>query len=109
MERAEPFFVGLAPCHGPGSRTYKVRRATSSIFDQGGDDAFGVLVVDLALHQVTGVALDQCRDATVSGLFDQVTFPKAGHTPVFDQLGPPACGYGVLDLAEPIPFRAGMP
>lgn len=79
------------------------------VFSEVGDDSFGVLVFGLAQHHVTVVTIDLGREATVSGLFDQVAFPKVGHRTVLDRCGPPACGDGVLDLAEPILIRTGIP
>jgi len=58
----------------PGQRLIEFAGEVLRVLDQGGDNAFGVLVGDLDQHEGAGMALDQRRHIAVLGPTDEVAF-----------------------------------
>jgi hypothetical protein len=78
------------------------------VLDEGGDDAFGVLVGNLDRHEVSRVTLDRRRHIAVLGPTDEVAFPMSGNSSIFDGGWPLADGDCILDLSEPTLLHAGV-
>ena len=55
------------------------------------------------------MALDKCCDIAVPRSADQVTFPVARDRTIFNRCRSFCDGYGILDLAAPVSFQAGVP
>jgi hypothetical protein len=55
------------------------------------------------------MALDKCCDIAVPRSANQVTLPVAWDRTIFNRCRSFSDGYGILDLAEPVPFQAGVP
>ena len=55
------------------------------------------------------MALDKRCDITIARSTDQVALPMAWHRTIFNRRRSLADGYGILDLAEPVSFHAGVP
>src|SRR5882757_5497538 len=79
------------------------------LLDQCRDNAFGILVRNLDQHHVARMALDKRCDITIARSTDQVALPMAWHRTIFNRRRSLANGYGILDLAEPVSFHAGVP
>lgn len=92
-----------------GQRPVKFTGQSLRLFDQRRDDAFSILVRDLGQHDVARMTLDKRCDIAVPGSADQVALPMARHGAIFNRRRPFADGHGILYLAEPIPFQAGVP
>src|SRR5215470_3071345 len=71
--------------------------------------ALGVFVRDLDQHHVARMALNECCDITVLRSANQVALPVARDRTILNRCRSFSDGYGILDLAEPIPFQAGVP
>src|SRR3981189_2588969 len=97
----------LAPV--PGERPVKLAGQSLRLLDQRRDNAFGILVRNLDQHHVARMALDKRCDITVPRSTDQVALPMAWHRTIFNRRRSLANGYGILDLAEPVSFHAGVP
>ena len=54
------------------------------------------------------MSLDKRRDIAVPGPADQIALPVARNGAIFNRCGSFADGDGILDLAEPVPFQAGV-
>ena len=92
-------------CRRAGERA----RQSLRLLDQRRDDAFGVLVSNLDQHHVARMAFDKRCNIAISRPTDQIAFPMAGDRAIFDRRRSFTDGYGVLDLAEPVPLHAGVP
>src|SRR5258705_5570022 len=79
------------------------------LLDQCRDNAFGILVRNLDQHYVARMALDKRCDITIPRSTDQVALPMARYRTIFNRRRSLADGYGILDLAEPVSFHAGVP
>src|ERR1700749_4604718 len=55
------------------------------------------------------MALDKCCDIAVPRSANQVALPVAWDRTIFNRCRSFSDGYGILDLAESVPFQAGMP
>ncbi len=99
-----------ALCLCPRSATDKVKFAGQSLrlFDQCRDDAFSILVRDLDQHHVARMTLDKRCDIAVPGPADQVALPMARHGAIFNRCRAFSDGHGILYLAEPVSFKAGV-
>src|SRR6478752_1944688 len=93
----------------PGQRPVEFAVQSLRLLDQGRDNAFGILVRNLDQHHVARMALDKRCDITIARSTDQVALPMAWHRTIFNRRWSLANGYGVLDLAEPVSFHAGVP
>jgi hypothetical protein len=54
------------------------------------------------------MALDQCCDIAVPRSANQVALPVAWNRTIFNRCRSFSDGYGIPDLAEPVPFQAGV-
>src|SRR5271165_4013466 len=90
-------------CRLPDSRRHQLAAIARR------DDAFGILVRDLDQHHVARMALDKCCDIAVPRSANQVALPVAWDRTIFNRSWSFSDGYGILDLAEPVPFQAGVP
>src|SRR5258708_39111360 len=93
----------------PGQRSVKLAGQSLRLLDERRDDAFGILVRDLDQHHVARMALDKCCDIAVPRSANQVTLPVGWDRTIFNRCRSFSNGYGILDLAEPVPFQAGVP
>jgi len=93
----------------PGQRPVKFAGQSLRLLDERRDDAFGILVRDLDQHHVARMALDKCCDIAVPRSANQVALPVAWDRTIFNRCRSFSDGYGILDLAEPVPFQAGVP
>ena len=71
----------------PSQGFVEFARQFLSRFDQGGDDALGVLVGAFDQHDIARFALHKGRDVAVLGAADQVTFPMTWNGAVLDRCG----------------------
>ena len=101
--------VGKLLTSVPGQRPVKFAWQSLRLLDQRRDNAFGVLVRNLDQHYVARMVLDKCCDVAVPRSADQVALPMAWDRTIFNRRWSFADGYSVLDLAEPVPFQAGVP
>ena len=92
----------------PGQRSVKFTGQPLRLFDQRRDDAFSILVRDLDQHHVARMTFDKRCDIAVPGPADQVALPMARHGAIFNGCGSFADGHGILYLAEPGSFQAGV-
>ena len=92
----------------PGQRPVKFTGQSLRLFDQRRDNAFGVLVRNLDQHHVARMTLDKRCDIAVPGSADQVALPVARHGAIFNRCRSFADGHGILYLAEPVSFQAGV-
>ena len=92
----------------PGQRSVKFTGQPLRLFDQRRDDAFSILVRDLDQHHVARMTFDKRCDIAVPGTADQVALPMARHGAIFNGCGSFADGHGILYLAEPVSFQAGV-
>jgi hypothetical protein len=97
----------LAPV--PGQRPVKLAGQSLRLLDQCRDDAFGVLVGNFDQHHVARMALDKRCNIAIPRPTDQIAFPMTGDRTIFDRRRSFADGYGVLNLAEPVPLHARVP
>src|SRR5258705_13461233 len=93
----------------PGQRPVKFAGQSLRLLDQCRDNAFRILVRNLDQHHVARMALDKRCNIAVSRPADQVALPMAGDRTIFDRRRSLTDGYGVLDLAEPVPLHARVP
>ena len=93
----------------PGQGLVKFTGQSLRLPDQRRDDAFGILISDLDQHHVARMALDKCCDIAVPRSANQVALPVAWDRTIFNRCRSFPDGYGILDLAEPVPFQAGVP
>src|SRR3954470_19789161 len=98
--------VGKLFASVPGQRPIKLARQSLRLLDQRRDDAFGVLVSNLDQHHVTRMAFDKRCNIAISRPTDQIAFPMAGDRTISHRRRSFTDGYGVLDLAEPVPLHA---
>jgi Rrf2 family transcriptional regulator, repressor of oqxAB len=92
----------------PGQRPVKFAGQSLRLLDKRRDDAFGILICDLDQHHVARMALDKCYDIAVPRSTNQVALPVAWDRTIFNRCRSFSDGYGILDLAEPVPFQAGV-
>src|SRR5260370_13822297 len=69
----------------------------------------GVFVRILDQYVVGGRGLKRRCKMVIPGPADQVTLPMAWDCTIFNRCWSFADRYGVLDLADPVPFQAGVP
>ena len=55
------------------------------------------------------MTLDKCCDIAVPRSANQVALPVAWDRTIFNRCRSLPDGYRILDLAEPVPFQAGVP
>ena len=101
--------VGKLLAAVPGERLIELAGQFAGLFDQRRNDAGGILVGDFDQHHVARMAFNKRRDIAIPRSTYEVTLPMAWHRPIFNRRRPLADGYGILDLAEPVSFHAGVP
>jgi len=92
----------------PGQRLIELARQFARLFDQGRDDAGGILVRHLGQDHIARLAFDQRHDMAVSRARDEIALPMSGHGAVLDRSGALADRYRILDLAKPVALQAGV-
>src|ERR1700692_1152003 len=93
----------------PGQRPVKLAGQSQRLLDQRRDNAFGVLVRNLDQHHVARMALNKRCNIAIPCPADQAALPMAWDCTIFNRCWSFPNGYGILDLAEPVPFQAGVP
>jgi hypothetical protein len=106
--QCQALMIGELFASVPGQRPVKFTGQSLRSFDQRRDDAFSILVRDLDQHHVARMTLDKRCDIAVPGPADQVALPVARHGAIVNRCRSFADGHGILYLAEPVSFQAGV-
>src|SRR5258708_5307776 len=93
----------------PGQRPVKFAGQSQRLLDQRRATFCVVLVRTLTHHHGPRRALKKVSNILLPCPADQVTLPMAWDCTIFNRCWSFADRYGVLDLAEPVPFQAGVP
>ena len=88
-----------------GQRPVKFTGQSLRLFDQRRDDAFSILVRDLDQHHV---AAPQGLRHSCSWIRRSVALTMARHGAIFNRSRSFSDGHGILYLAEPVSFQAGV-
>ncbi len=106
--QCQALMIGELFASVPGQRPVKFTGQSLRLFDQRRDDAFSILVRDLDRHHVARMTLHKRCDIAVPGPADQVALPMARHGAIFNRCRAFSDGHGILYLAEPVSFKAGV-
>lgn len=107
--QCQALMIGELFASVPGQPPVKFAGQSLRLLDECRDDAFGILIRDLDQHHVVRMALDKCCNIAVPRSADQITLPVAWDRTIFNRCRSFSDRCGILDLAKPVPFQAGLP